>query len=149
MSPADPASSYRAIENLIARYAELVDAGDFAAVGKLLANAPFTAGAGSVSGPDAIEKMLQENVVVYDDGTPRTKHVTPTSGIELDDEAGTADSRRTSPCCKPYPTCLCSRSPSAATKIASSGAMDSGASSSASANRSRRRHEPPSAPPTR
>ena len=31
--PSDPASSYRAIENLIASYAELVDDGDFAGVG--------------------------------------------------------------------------------------------------------------------
>jgi 3-phenylpropionate/cinnamic acid dioxygenase small subunit len=93
MSPADPSSSYRAIENLIATYAELVDAGDFAAVGELLATATFTGGAGSVSGPDAIEKMLQENVIVYDDGTPRTKHVTTNVLIEIDDEADTAVSR--------------------------------------------------------
>lgn len=34
--------SYRAIENLIASYAELVDHGDFAGVGVLLADATFT-----------------------------------------------------------------------------------------------------------
>ena len=93
MSLADQSSSFRAIENLIATYAELVDAGDFAAVGELLANATFTGGAGSVGGADAIEKMLQENVIVYDDGTPRTKHVTTNISIEIDDEAGTAISR--------------------------------------------------------
>jgi 3-phenylpropionate/cinnamic acid dioxygenase small subunit len=51
--PADPASSYRAIENLITTYAELV----------------------------------------YDDGTPRTKHVTTNITIEINQEAGTALSR--------------------------------------------------------
>ncbi|HET7048965.1 MAG TPA: nuclear transport factor 2 family protein [Solirubrobacteraceae bacterium] len=90
MRPADPSPSHRAIENLIATYAELVDAGDFAAVGELLADATFTGGAGSVSGRTAIEEMLQENVIVYDDGTPRTKHLTTTVAIELDEEAGTA-----------------------------------------------------------
>lgn len=91
--PADPPSSYRAIENLIATYAELVDDGDFAAVGVLLADATFIGRAGSVSGRDAISKMLRDSVIVYDDGTPRTKHVTTNVAIEVDEEAGTAVSR--------------------------------------------------------
>ena len=93
MTPADPPSSYRAIESLIATYADLVDDGDFAAVGVLLADATFVGAAGSVSGRDAIEQMLRDNVIVYDDGTPRTKHVTTNLAIEVDDEAGTAVSR--------------------------------------------------------
>ena len=88
-----PQSSYRAIENLIATYAELVDDGDFAGVGILLADATFSGGAGSVSGRDAIEKMLRDSLIVYDDGTPRTKHVTTNVAIEVDEEAGTAVSR--------------------------------------------------------
>ena len=86
-------SSYRAIENLIATYAELVDGGDFAGVGALLSDATFTGSAGSVSGRDAIEKMLRDSLIVYDDGTPRTKHVTTNVAIEVDEEAGTAVSR--------------------------------------------------------
>jgi len=93
MRPADPSPSHRAIENLIATYAELVDAGDFAAVGELLVDATFTGGAGSVSGADATEAMLQDNVIVYDDGTPRTKHLVTNVAIEIDDEAGTAAAR--------------------------------------------------------
>jgi 3-phenylpropionate/cinnamic acid dioxygenase small subunit len=93
MSSADRESSYRAIERLIATYAELVDDGDFAAVGRLLSDATFTAGAGAVSGGDAIERMLRENVIVYDDGTPRTKHITTNLAIEVDEQAGTAMSR--------------------------------------------------------
>jgi 3-phenylpropionate/cinnamic acid dioxygenase small subunit len=89
----DPPSSYRAIENLIATYAELVDDGDFAGVGILLAEATFAGSAGSVSGRDAIEKMLRDSLIVYDDGTPRTKHVTTNVAIEVDEEAGTAVSR--------------------------------------------------------
>jgi 3-phenylpropionate/cinnamic acid dioxygenase small subunit len=86
-------SSHSAIQNLIATYAELVDDGDFAGVGILLADARFTGGAGSVSGRVAIEKMLRDNVIVYDDGTPRTKHITTNIVIEVDEEAGTAVSR--------------------------------------------------------
>ncbi len=70
-----------------------MDDGDFRGVGALLADATFTGAAGSVSGPDAIEKMLRDNLIVYDDGTPRTKHVTTNIAIEVDEEAGTAVSR--------------------------------------------------------
>jgi 3-phenylpropionate/cinnamic acid dioxygenase small subunit len=86
-------SHFQAIENLIATYAERVDDGDFAGVAELLGGATFTGGAGSVSGRDAIEKMLRESLIVYDDGTPRTKHVTTNVVIEVDAEAGTAVSR--------------------------------------------------------
>jgi hypothetical protein len=44
--------------SLIAAYAELVDDGDFGGVARLLADATFTGGAGSVSGRAAIERML-------------------------------------------------------------------------------------------
>ena len=91
--PADPPSSYRALENLIATYAELVDGGDFRGVASLLADATFTGAAGSVSGQEAIEKMLRDSLIVYDDGTPRTKHATTNIAIEVDEEAGTAVSR--------------------------------------------------------
>lgn len=93
MSNVDQESSYRAIARLIATYAEVVDDGDFAAVGVLLADATFEGGAGSVTGRDAIEKMLVGTVITYDDGTPRTKHVTTNLAIEVDEAAGTAVSR--------------------------------------------------------
>jgi 3-phenylpropionate/cinnamic acid dioxygenase small subunit len=86
-------SATLAIENLIASYAELVDAGDFRGVGVLLADATFTGAAGPVSGRDAIEQMLRDHVILYDDGTPRTKHITTNVAIEVDEEAGAAVSR--------------------------------------------------------
>jgi SnoaL-like domain len=73
-------------------------------VARLLADATFTGGAGSVSGRTAIEKMLRDNVIVYEDGTPRTKHRITNLAIEVDEEAGTAVSRSTSPRCKRCPT---------------------------------------------
>jgi hypothetical protein len=93
MTPGDQQSSDRAIANLIATYAELVEGGHFAGVGRLLANATFTGGVESVNGRDAIEAMLRENVIVYHDGTPRTKHITTNLVIEVDERAGTATSR--------------------------------------------------------
>ena len=92
-APPDPPASYRAIENLIAKYAELVDDGDFAGLGMLLADATFTGGGAPVSGPEAIERMFRAMVIVYDDGTPRTKHVTTNVAIEVNEEAATAISR--------------------------------------------------------
>ena len=82
-----------AIQNLIAAYAQLVDDGDFAGLGALLADATFTGSGAPVSGPDAIEKMFTDMLIVYADGTPRTRHVTTNVAIEVDEEAGTAVSR--------------------------------------------------------
>ncbi|MFI0263611.1 nuclear transport factor 2 family protein [Streptomyces sp. NPDC017056] len=91
--PADPMPSYRAVENLIARYAELVDDGDFAGLGVLLADATFIGSGEPVSGRDAIEQLFQDALIVYADGTPRTQHVTTNVAIEVDEQAGTAVAR--------------------------------------------------------
>jgi len=90
--PADPAS-HRAVENLIARYAELVDDGDFAGLGALLADATFTGSGEPVRGRDAVEKMFRDTLIVYADGTPRTQHVTTNVAVEVDEQAGTAVAR--------------------------------------------------------
>jgi hypothetical protein len=37
--------------------------------------------------------MLRDNVIVYDDGTPRTKHIVTNLAIEVDEDTGTAVSR--------------------------------------------------------
>jgi 3-phenylpropionate/cinnamic acid dioxygenase small subunit len=91
--PADLPPDYRAIEKLIMTYAELVDGGDFAGLGTLLADATFTGGGGPVSGADAIEQMFRDTLIVYDDGTPRTRHLVTNVVIEVDDQAGTAGAR--------------------------------------------------------
>jgi len=88
-----PPSSGRAIENLIATYAELVDSGDFAGLGTLLADATFTGSGAPVSGAGTIEEMFRNMLIVYDGGTPRTKHVTTNIVIDADEQAGTATAR--------------------------------------------------------
>ncbi|KOT54886.1 MULTISPECIES: nuclear transport factor 2 family protein [Streptomyces] len=93
--PTEPDStpSHRAIENLMARYAELVDDGDFAGLGVLLADATFIGSGAPVRGAGAIERMFRETLIVYGDGTPRTQHVTSNVAIEVDEQAGKADAR--------------------------------------------------------
>jgi hypothetical protein len=94
MAGGDGSESARAIENLIAEYAEFVDRGDFAGLGLLLADATFGGeGDAAVHGREAIERTFRVMVRVYDDGTPRTKHVTTNVHIEVDDEGGTATAR--------------------------------------------------------
>ncbi|MER6066811.1 nuclear transport factor 2 family protein [Streptomyces sp. NPDC001792] len=82
------------ITNLIAQYAELVDTGDFAGVGELFADAVFIGSGAPVPGRDGgVEKMLRDSVILYEDGTPRTQHVTTNIAVDIDEEAGTAAAR--------------------------------------------------------
>jgi 3-phenylpropionate/cinnamic acid dioxygenase small subunit len=87
-------SSEREIENLIGTYAFLVDDGDFDGLGALLDECDFTLGNGpAIRGRDAIAKLGRQALQVYDDGTPRTRHVTTNVIIEVDEEASVAQSR--------------------------------------------------------
>jgi hypothetical protein len=70
-----------------------VDDGDFAGVGDLLADATYAGSGAPVSGRDVIVKMFEDTLIVYDDGTPRTQHITTNLAIEVDEQAGTATSR--------------------------------------------------------
>jgi hypothetical protein len=81
----------RIIENLIASYAFLVDDGEFAKLGNLLADADFSLNGGpAVKGAEAIERLARETLRTYDDGTPRTRHVTTNIFIEVNGPEGTA-----------------------------------------------------------
>ncbi|MFF4753034.1 nuclear transport factor 2 family protein [Streptomyces sp. NPDC002514] len=84
----------RDIENLIAEYAELVDTGDLAGVGRLFTDGVFIGSDGvRFEGSTAVENMLRDHVILYDDGTPRTHHVTTNIRIEVDEQADTATAR--------------------------------------------------------
>jgi 3-phenylpropionate/cinnamic acid dioxygenase small subunit len=88
MSPSE-----RAIENLIAAYAALADNGDFAGVGALFEDAVLHGASGPAGGARGVEAMLTENLIVYEDGTPRTKHLSTNVQIEVDEANGTAIAR--------------------------------------------------------
>jgi hypothetical protein len=92
MGSRDSPSSHRVVENLIAAYAEPSTVA-ILCVGVLLADAIFIGAAGSVSGGDAIQNMLRDEVIVYCDDTPRTKHIATKLVIEVDDAASQRSGR--------------------------------------------------------
>ncbi len=83
------------VANLIGRYAECIDRGDFDGMAELLADAVVADEHGNtpLSGRDAIRNLFASTARIYDDGTPRTKHVTTNLVLEFDDEAGQATAR--------------------------------------------------------
>jgi hypothetical protein len=80
--------------NLVARYAELLDGGDFDGVGDLLGRAAVGSVDGSpLTGRDALVALFTSTTRRYPDGTPGTKHVTTNLILEIDEGAGTASAR--------------------------------------------------------
>lgn len=84
-----------AVAGLLARYAELIDAGDFAGIGALLDPARIVTDDGTLvaEGAAAIEAMYVGTTRRYPDGTPRTQHVI-TNLIVEDAPAGPDGSER-------------------------------------------------------
>lgn len=88
----------RAIENLLHTYAERIDAGDLEGVADLFAHgriapAPDTPPGEGIVGRDAVLGLYRGTTRLYEDGTPRTKHVTSNSIIEVDEPSVTASAR--------------------------------------------------------
>jgi 3-phenylpropionate/cinnamic acid dioxygenase small subunit len=88
------ADSQEAIRNLLGRYCELMDAGDWAGLGELFADAVLTDFDGQVAakGRDGVLRLYGEGTITYD-GSPRTRHLTANTVIEVDEAAGTAAAR--------------------------------------------------------
>lgn len=81
------ASDYFKIQNLVYRYCERLDRGDFDGVGELFAKADVhMPGTGQWYRHDAkaFADTYREWVQVYPDGTPRTRHLTTNLIIEPD-----------------------------------------------------------------
>lgn len=87
--------SHIQVANLVYRYAELIDNGDFAGIGELFADATIETGEGVVyRGRDEIREMYEQWTRRYpDNGTPHTRHVTTNPILEVDEEAGSATCR--------------------------------------------------------
>ena len=81
-TPELPAAT--AVTNLLFRYAELIDAGDFEGIGQLLAHCVVKADGGTWSGAAEVTKMYDDFTRKHDDGTPRSKHVITNPIVELD-----------------------------------------------------------------
>ena len=93
------------VQNLVHRYAELIDLGDFDGLGDLLAGAEVGSGdtPGSLTGHDAVVAMFTSTTRRYPDGTPRTKHVTTNSSSRSTRTPAPARAARTSPCSRQVP----------------------------------------------
>lgn len=78
------------ILNLVSHYAELIDAGNFEGAAALFAHARVKTAQGEI-GHRELLALWRDNVILYEDGTPRTKHVITNPIIEVD--AGTATCR--------------------------------------------------------
>ena len=74
-----------AITNLLYRYAELIDAGDYEGIGEHLAHAVITTDGtdAETRGADAVAAMYHHTTRKYEDGTPLTKHVITNPIVEV------------------------------------------------------------------
>lgn len=87
------------IRNLIGRYCDLMDAGDFEGIGALFIEATLAAGDGApfASGPDEIAGFFERGTQLHDDGvggrTLGTKHLVTNIVIDEPDADGLVTAR--------------------------------------------------------
>ena len=84
----------QAIKNLIYSYAELLDTGDLAGLGRLFERATLrTHGrAEALQGAEAVRGLIETSVHLYE-GIPSTKHVISNVSVEVDDDRRSAMAR--------------------------------------------------------
>jgi 3-phenylpropionate/cinnamic acid dioxygenase small subunit len=82
------------IENLLYRYAELIDAGDYEGIGELFAHGSITDEQGNpmATGAEAVAQLYHTTTRKYPDGTPKTQHILTNALVEFLDD-GTAECR--------------------------------------------------------
>ena len=85
--------AHEAIRNLLGRYCELMDAGQFAGLAELFAHATLADEHGNVfaTGADEMRTMWEKQTILYG-GSPRTRHVTANPVIEVDGDRATCSS---------------------------------------------------------
>jgi hypothetical protein len=81
------ASSEVEIANLVYRYAEFIDSGDLEGAAALFKHARIKTAIGEI-GHEEVLAMWRKGIYIYNDGTPRTKHVITNPIIEVDETAG-------------------------------------------------------------
>jgi hypothetical protein len=94
--PIDAAPAPVAITNLLATYAECIDTGDFEGAARLFEHAQIRVGLGgdaNLIDSAALLDVWRDNVIVYGDGTPRTKHVITNPNVDVDAAGNAATCR--------------------------------------------------------
>lgn len=83
-----------AIEDLLHEYARRIDDGDFEGVGELFARGSICGPDGSVlaTGARAVAELYAATTRRFEDGTPRSHHVTTNVAVEVDGDTATARS---------------------------------------------------------
>ena len=86
------------IRNLIHRYSEAVDLGRFEVLDELFADATvrMAMGSGEPGAPiegRTISRMFGGGIILYADGTPRTRHLVTNTIIDVDESSGRATAR--------------------------------------------------------
>jgi 3-phenylpropionate/cinnamic acid dioxygenase small subunit len=82
------------IANLLYRYAECMDGGDLAGAASLFEHARLrVGGTDDTIDSSTMLRFWKGAVLLYADGTPRTKHLVTNPIIEVNDAAGTASCR--------------------------------------------------------
>ena len=82
----------RQIAALVYRYAELLDGGDLDGVAALFEHATWSSARAQVQGASAVRRMY-DGVILYEDGTPHTKHVITNLVIEHEEGSTQASAR--------------------------------------------------------
>jgi 3-phenylpropionate/cinnamic acid dioxygenase small subunit len=82
-------SDVQTLTNMIYRYAELFDTGDFDGFAQQFEHGVWFR---AEPGAEATRRWIDEHVVLHD-GLPRTKHVTTNLILDVDEEAGAATAR--------------------------------------------------------
>jgi ketosteroid isomerase-like protein len=89
-------SDEQAIQNILYEYGYLIDAGNFAGIGRHFGDAILSSEGSDlhVTGAEAIQKYYEASTRIYEDtGTPKTKHVFTNFMIEINGDEGVANSK--------------------------------------------------------
>lgn len=81
------------IPALLARYADAFDAGDFQAAARLFDGGCVVVDGKEISGAERIAAMWASFVHLYEDGTPRTRHLVTNPAISVASDGCTASCR--------------------------------------------------------
>lgn len=80
------------ITHLINQYGFTIDTGDLEGFADLFEHGEWTMEGSEPYGKQELIENVISNVRIYEDGTPRTKHITTNVDLKIDEKAGTAKS---------------------------------------------------------